>query len=445
MSSKKAKQLKKLAYNDIYPILSNDENTGFYSEDSVINFLVDITIPYFRKVLIDNSVLLEGLKGNGRKYDHYFKIAYSHISKDVDFKTISISNCQIDNCRIIGSTDFSISFFKDDLHIHNTIFLKKVNFIHSIFNGYINFENCHFLGGIDFSFCQFKDSYNEKNQKLKQRSSVIFNNCKFDKTISFKHTYFDGDVDFSDSIFKSPISFYKTIFNGIAYFSNAEFLQNVLFSYTTFKDQLIFRHTKFKAGIDLSLANILGVTNLFKTEIKSQNYKSFKSPNNQEKYKKLVFEELQIPTENKRETFRILKNLLIQQNNRINSNEYYFMEMISYSQELAESNKLNINNRIINFMNLISNFYGKWWLLGIAFTTIFGWAFLSLATIFTDIHYKELCWEHFLQFLNPTHNFDYVKGKNPVKYFYLFDFIGRIFVGYGYYQTIAAFRNYTKK
>ncbi|MFL0096033.1 hypothetical protein [Tenacibaculum maritimum] len=53
---------------------------------------------------------------------------------------------------------------------------------------------------------------------------------------------------------------------------------------------------------------------------------------------------------------------------------------------------------------------------------------------------------HFLNFLNPTHKFNYL-GDDFSKYtlspsFYIWDFVGRIFVGYGIYQTIQAFRKY---
>jgi hypothetical protein len=50
--------------------------------------------------------------------------------------------------------------------------------------------------------------------------------------------------------------------------------------------------------------------------------------------------------------------------------------------------------------------------------------------------------KYFLEFLNPTHKFDYIQEDGLTTRFYLFDFIGRIFVGYGIYQFIQAFRKY---
>lgn len=50
---------------------------------------------------------------------------------------------------------------------------------------------------------------------------------------------------------------------------------------------------------------------------------------------------------------------------------------------------------------------------------------------------------YFWQFLIPTHKFDYLGVKqtdSPL--FYVFDFFGRIAVGYGIYQFIQAFRKF---
>ena len=48
----------------------------------------------------------------------------------------------------------------------------------------------------------------------------------------------------------------------------------------------------------------------------------------------------------------------------------------------------------------------------------------------------------FITFLLPTHNFDFLNTEINCSLFYFFDFLGRIFVSYGIYQTIQAFRKY---
>jgi len=48
----------------------------------------------------------------------------------------------------------------------------------------------------------------------------------------------------------------------------------------------------------------------------------------------------------------------------------------------------------------------------------------------------------FFIFLLPTHKITDIFSK-PLWYHYLIDILGRIFVGYGIYQTVAAFRKST--
>lgn len=58
--------------------------------------------------------------------------------------------------------------------------------------------------------------------------------------------------------------------------------------------------------------------------------------------------------------------------------------------------------------------------------------------------------DYYVQSILPTHSFNYLTdgdNEDMVKHelekgYYAIDFLGRIFVGYGIYQTIQAFRKY---
>lgn len=116
-----------------------------------------------------------------------------------------------------------------------------------------------------------------------------------------------------------------------------------------------------------------------------------------------------------------------------------------------------ISNIIVLFFSAISNWFGSSYILGGLFTLVFGGLFYYLSIINTDLY--DFSWKidwvlfeknlgAFAQFMIPTHRFDYATiyfTSENIKYFpsfYLLDFIGRIFVGYGIYQTIYAFRKY---
>jgi hypothetical protein len=51
--------------------------------------------------------------------------------------------------------------------------------------------------------------------------------------------------------------------------------------------------------------------------------------------------------------------------------------------------------------------------------------------------------KQFINFLNPAHSINYIDELNPFYGIpYVFDFLGRIAVGYGIYQTVQAFRKF---
>ncbi len=81
-----------------------------------------------------------------------------------------------------------------------------------------------------------------------------------------------------------------------------------------------------------------------------------------------------------------------------------------------------------------------------------GWFFFycSLLTI-KGFDYTNFDWEvcksyfsYYFDFMNPTHKIDYLDAKSPGAWSYLWDFCGRVFVSYGIYQTVQAFRKYKK-
>jgi hypothetical protein len=162
-----------------------------------------------------------------------------------------------------------------------------------------------------------------------------------------------------------------------------------------------------------------------------------------------------IPVENKRETYRIIKNQLESQKNFIDAIPYKVKESRTHFKESWQQlrNGVHVFNPISNLivlsLNGISNWFGSSYIQGAIFTVLIGGLFFTLGlSHISDFKftwdYEQWQWEYFVQFLNPTHRFDYMKAidENPRTWFFIWDFIGRIFVSYGIYQTIQAFRKY---
>ncbi len=110
----------------------------------------------------------------------------------------------------------------------------------------------------------------------------------------------------------------------------------------------------------------------------------------------------------------------------------------------------SVSDRVLLWFNKWSNNYGKSYIRSILFTLIVPFPFFYLSILGTnhfEFNYNITGssilegLKYFIQFLVPTHKFNYIE-ENPNFMFYLFDFLGRIFVGYGIYQTIQAFRKF---
>jgi hypothetical protein len=345
-------------------------------------------------------------------------------------------------------SDETIKFSPDKAEIHfaNCKFFKEVDL--NDFYDHLTFENCYFYE----SFCADDSKLNGK---------VRFRECHFKGIVKFDNTRFEDLADFWRCTFYNKTTFLKTDFLGTTVFSAATFEQNVLFTYTLISKLIIFRGTNFDSGLDLSTAIISGELSVFDLRIEqydSQNINDELSGELSEKDRRTKYEELydqaitknsEIPTENKVETFRILKNQLLDMGSAF-AIDFNVLEKGAFRELLRNDRKKRIEDRVLLWFNRWSNNYGRSYLSGALFTLVFGWLFFYLSILGTSIFEFQINpanWNflegltYYAQFLLPTHNVNYIE-ENASWVFYVFDFIGRIVVGYGIYQTIQAFRKY---
>ncbi|WP_338396269.1 pentapeptide repeat-containing protein [Fulvitalea axinellae] len=409
-------------------------------------------------------------RGNNISLD----LSKSKIEKKANFNNAKFSNACFDHAHFMVECDFKEATFTGYTDFVNTNFEKGVSFqsshfkredvnvrgVNSIYKGEVNFSNCVF-GQAEVSKDDFSNSFRETNfGNNKEAIKVRFRQATFKGKTDFENTRFTELADFYQAKFFEPVIFLKTDFLESIVFSRTIFRKNVLFTYSTFKAVSIFRHTRFEMGLDLSLANITGTLSFFNVEITP-----FESDSPKD-YDQAVEKDAVIPYVNQRETFRILKDTLLSQNNRIDSLHFRKLEMIAYNKELPKMRPNQWGERVINFMNRWSNNYGSSWRRALAFIFVSGalfffllvwlglgfepwkytWGWTSMASLIEDIRHVT---KYFFQFLNPTHKLEFMKdySSNEVDldgWYYMIDFFGRAVVGFGYYQFISAFRKLGK-
>lgn len=334
------------------------------------------------------------------------------------------------------------------LELRNCIFEKRFTLTGNV-AGSAEFNNVQFHGIADFTNFSFE-------------INTRFHSCHFRDEVRFHNTKFEQLADFYNSTFYKKTIFFKTDFKSRTVFSSVTFRENVLFTYALIEDHFILRGATIKKGLDLSLSLLSGTINLF--GLKLNDYESVVDILEEDSYDKAVCVEGTIPHKNKRETFRILKRELLNQGNVIDALSMAAMEKNAYSQQLKSDSQLKVGkwyrrlqNRFILFLGRKSNSHGESWTRGVGFTFVVGFLFFYLSIINTEFFHFTVnpaeCsyaafkegFNHFFEFLNPTHRYDYLDKFKPEGLFSLWDFLGRIFVSFGIYQTVAAFRKYHSK
>ncbi|WP_127139860.1 pentapeptide repeat-containing protein [Flagellimonas marinaquae] len=339
---------------------------------------------------------------------------------------------------------FSINNSKQHFAFSNCKFDLLLEFKDSESN--LHFDNCQF-NGVD-----------AENKHLSGK--IRFRECHFYNWVNFRNTTFYELADFWRSIFYPPTIFFKTEFIGTTVFSATTFKENVLFTYSLIDKLILFRGTKIEKGFDISTAIRSGEMGIFDFHV--QDFKSLNKKLDEEAYERAIAQNAEIPIKNKRETFRILKQEHISQNNVVHSIEYKTLENETYLKEniskllRGESIVSCVSNLFVLSLNWLSSRFGVSYFQAAFFTLIFGGLFYYFTILSTSKYEMAMNfdWNIFYEniptyssYLLPTHRFDFLGEEFGDKYsfnnwFYFFDLFGRIVTGYGIYQTIQAFRKF---
>jgi len=368
----------------------------------------------------------------------YGKIVFQDIiGKNINATNniISFTNCDFPKGFLFRKTTYHYAskdkFYKLDITFENCTFYG-ISFIEEIIDVKISFFNCQFMQSVGYEHSKnIADSFN-------------FHNITFKKLVSFWK-----------SEFYTAVAFFQTNFDGNLTFSGAEFYENLLFPYSSFQKKIIFSNVKFIKGFDLSLALNSGEYNFFGIEIK--NFASIS--NDVDSQYDNCLNGCNISNKNKIETFRIIKNQLEKVGNNIEAFKYNSLEKRAYQLQLIAQDKKWYNNQdsLMFSLNNVSNRHKKSWIKGVGFTIKVAVLFYTLSILlsgefylsFDDIYETiNLNLKAIVVFLNPVHNPNYITEIYNIKssdlngWYYALDFLGRIFVEYGIYQTIQAFRKF---
>lgn len=309
-------------------------------------------------------------------------------------------------------------------------FTQSVNFNDCIFLDCVYFTNIQFEKEIVFSKCTFKDEIEFKRQ---QNIRISFLNCPEIKSLDLSRIVFEQKVEIKDCVinscnfkntrFKALCDFYNTTFTttnfekatfeDISVFTEATFKEDVNFKYTTFNKLALFRKTAFEKMVNFE-------DSIFKEEA---NFLEITS-------KKDKIEDINVAN---RETPRIIKNSFEKQNNIIEANKFYALEMKEREKELKKDIKegKNIFEWLIFKAHAISSNHSQDWVLALSWIVIIGLiytivSFCGSNICLNNINTPILIGSIFAVSIYSLHVYD----KNDYRQFTKYIFLFLLFVNY---------------
>lgn len=352
-----------------------------------------------------------------------------------------------------------------NIKIHGAIINFDINLIQvldnlelseSTFNGSVEFRRS-IMQKFSIKNCTFNSNFECVNITFPERESD-FNLVKFNSAVNLRESRFRGDVYFTACIFKESPLMWRTRCAKNIDFSFSQFDSNLALGSAYIEDTLVLKGVRLAKGLDVS-------TTKFKSlRIFDLNIDDFKICKDIDADGELEPPKLYANTINpraKRETFRILKKTALSEADRIGALTYSALERKAYLDELRTVKPKRFKVKLSKWGNIfllgighMSNLNGRSWFTGILFTLIIGLLFFYLSLINTDTFYLSLdnmSWNgfnksvgYYIEFMNPTHKSALLVEEGSNNWVLLWDFVGKIFVALGIYQTIVAFRKYSK-
>ncbi|OKY00987.1 pentapeptide repeat-containing protein [Campylobacter jejuni] len=359
----------------------------------------------------DISVLNEDKQDDFRQQDELFprnKKWYLVCNKE-DSKTDTLLLCDkikdipcnviFNNCNIDLRIDESKGVKKDNtetiknhLYFYNCTFEKSLNLKNIIFEKTLTFNQCVFYNNLDIHQNQFLDHlvfincHDNQDKKITSldlqenefKGYFFIKNCAIEKINLWKNK-FKNRCYFMDSVFGNKnnenikLNFSNAHFEDNAYFNNSEFYNYADFHECEFDDIACFYGVKFYKAPNFSAcyfkeskaANLINV-DIDKLDFKSvekyieDNYKdeSYKNETKGIQDEKEIFKiqnEYRLRyAKNLKDSFRVIKDVLITQNNTLEAQEWHKLELYAKEEEIAIKAKSAID--VIDCKNVSAKF-----------------------------------------------------------------------------------------
>lgn len=443
-------------FNDYPDILSYLDVCGINPDTKVINlnkcnfcFCLDLEMLFFSlNDRFSNLKLLIFKDSNFQKTVDLFLVNQEPIKDEnlgiIGFKSLKTKirfTLDFHGCHFFDTVKFSGAEFCRDINFVDSIFDKEVLFSELIFRNYIRLIKATFCANVNFAHLELNDK------------SILFTNLddrtKFEGNLYFFNVVF-CEAKFWDFVFYKDVYFQNTVFNCPVLFNNTKFLGKTVFSsidtmgLTEFNNKVYFDNAEINDlyFIGIVFEKVISFNNATIRNISINNVHCYGIP--------MSLVGTAIGNVKDEGTARFLKTEAMKSNDPFLIAELNTKEMNMHYKKLRWFSKKDFFDKTILFLNKFSTNFGDRWQQGVAFILLSWTVAFSLIIMLRDGIGGTFIWfdrdylKEAIGFLWQFGNIDILGSPCGILEIVIF-ILGKIFIIYGVYQTIAAFRKYGRK
>ncbi|KAJ9907011.1 pentapeptide repeat-containing protein [Campylobacter jejuni] len=258
------------------------------------------------------------------------------------------------------------SIFKKEVYI-NCNCLERLNFSHCEFESKVSLrflkDNKYkeFHNGIDFSNCIFKNEVDfsyfvsgaplPDNKYYNNAQNTLFKDCIFENKVDFHNSKITNNIYFNNAHFKDYVDFHECEFEKTANFYGVRFEKAPNFSACYFKEPKAVN----LINVDIDKLDFKSVEKYIEDNYKDESYKNeTKGIQDKKEFFKIKNKHKLRYAKNLKDSFRVIKDVLITQNNTLEAQEWHKLEL--YAKEKENHIDLSVKDREKNadiFKNIL--------------------------------------------------------------------------------------------
>ncbi|EAL6310207.1 hypothetical protein DSX45_05525 [Campylobacter coli] len=229
------------------------------------------------------------------------------------------------NCNCLERLNFSHCEFESKVSLR---FLKD-NKYKEFHNG-VNFSNCIFKNEVDFSYF-VSGAPLPDNKYYNNAQNTLFKDCIFENKVDFHNSKITNNIYFNNAHFKDYVDFHECEFEKTVNFYGVIFEKAPNFSACYFKEPKAVN----LINVDIDKLDFKSLEQYIKDKYQDESYKNETKGIQDEKEIFKIQNEHQLRyAKNLKDSFRVIKDILITQNNTLEAQEWHKLELYAKEKEL---------------------------------------------------------------------------------------------------------------